>query len=79
MPAVDSSVRDCIKSFEKKLPSNITLGKFKMLCEKMFKVPARRQIVFTRTDTVDYLRDEEDTLHQLGVVDGQLLHIVDEG
>ena len=79
MPAVDSSVCDCIKSFEKKLPSNITLGKFKMLCEKMFKVPARRQIVFTRTDTVDYLRDEEDTLHQLGVVDGQLLHIVDEG
>ena len=72
---------ETIKSVKKKLPSHLTLSKFKTLCQRLLGVPASSQVVYVKRDdpeaTYEELIHEEDTLQQLGVCDGNCVRILE--
>ena len=64
-----------IKSVKKKLPSNLTLSKLKVLCQRLLGIPTGNQAVYIKREEPEELIHNEDTLQQLGVAEGQSLLI----
>ncbi len=72
-----------LKSVKKKVPSHLTLAKFKILCQRLLGIAAGSQAVYVKktdeeppTEPEELLHDE-DTLQQLGVCDGQSILVIE--
>ena len=66
---------------EKKLPRSLTVGKLKVLCQKLFKVPMSEQRLFACTPGIpvpDELTNDLHDLYLLGVVDGAQILVDDD-